>query len=517
MAFPETPVRRAARAGILSCAALAVAACGTDSRMAAPVASGGSPDLLRSSAASVSISPTSASATVGQSVQFTATVRDSRGRIVSGATVSWRSSDTTIAKVSSSGLASALAAGKDTIIVSAGSASARAVLVVSAPVAQAPGTVSDLAVTATTDSVATLRFTQVGNGAGGAASYEMRYAAAPMSWGSASPVAKGSCASPIAGTSVGSPLSCTVNGLAPGKAYNFQVVAFRGTLNVNAVFGGLSNIAAGSTSTTSVVTPPPPPPPTSHVDTIFHDGFESGNLSAWQDNYRASAKAVLTDPSFAKEGQRYLAITYAPGSDGGSLTHFFMPGYDSAYVRVWVRFPTNWSGGTKLIMFRGSRTDNEWSSFGVGGACPDGTNFFTANVVTRAQSTLPLRFYTYYVGMARESDGVTCYGRYGDSSDPGGAPNPAAIYFPPLDVSTGGWHLLEFQLNLNTPGMANGSERMWLDGVEKGEWSGLVFRTSNILMVNAFTIESSMNETQGGSPQAQTLYFDDVLVLSHRP
>ena len=47
--------------------------------------------------------------------------------------------------------------------------------------------------------------------------------------------------------------------MSPSTSYDFQVVAFRGTLNDKAVFGGLSNIAAASTSGS----PPPPPVVTS--------------------------------------------------------------------------------------------------------------------------------------------------------------------------------------------------------------------------------------------------------------
>jgi len=42
-----------------------------------------------------------------------------------------------------------------------------------------------------------------------------------------------------------------VLGLGAGVAYQFQLVAFRGTLNVDAVFGGLSNVASGTTTASS--------------------------------------------------------------------------------------------------------------------------------------------------------------------------------------------------------------------------------------------------------------------------
>ena len=122
-------------------------------------------------------------------------------------------------------------------------------------VAGHPGTVSDLAVGATTEVSVTLSFTQVDDGMGQPAKYDVRYAVAPISWGTANPAVNGTCATPLAGTSVAGMISCTIVALSPSTSYNFQVMAFRGTLNTNAVFGGSSNVVAAST----VAVPPPPP------------------------------------------------------------------------------------------------------------------------------------------------------------------------------------------------------------------------------------------------------------------
>src|SRR5207245_1136346 len=95
------------------------------------------------------------------------------------------------------------------------------------------------------------------DGTGRPASYDVRYAVGTLTWSDASNVARGSCATPVAGTVIGAKRSCTVLGLAAATAYQVQLVAFRGTLNVNAVFGGLSNIASG---TTMAASDPPAPP-----------------------------------------------------------------------------------------------------------------------------------------------------------------------------------------------------------------------------------------------------------------
>ena len=118
-----------------------------------------------------------------------------------------------------------------------------------------PAAVSDLAVQGTTSSSATLSFTQVDDGMGQPASYEIRYAVTPLSWGSAASVASGTCATPVTGGAIGATFSCTVLGLSPSTSYNFQAIAFRGAMGAGATFGGLSNLAAASTLTESA--PPP--------------------------------------------------------------------------------------------------------------------------------------------------------------------------------------------------------------------------------------------------------------------
>src|SRR5947208_15235467 len=131
-----------------------------------------------------------------------------------------------------------------------------------------PGTVTDLAVSGIADTSATLSFTEVTDGTGQPASYDVRYSVAPISWGSASDVTRGTCTTPVQGTAIGARRTCTVLGLVASTAYQFQLVAFRGTLNMNAVFGGLSNVAsattlANATDTNPSPTPSPTPPPSS--------------------------------------------------------------------------------------------------------------------------------------------------------------------------------------------------------------------------------------------------------------
>ncbi|MBI5544435.1 MAG: fibronectin type III domain-containing protein [Deltaproteobacteria bacterium] len=111
-----------------------------------------------------------------------------------------------------------------------------------------PAMTTDLAVVASTSSSATLSFTEVEDGLGHPAAYFVRFSSPPMDWGAATTVSQGTCSTPMAGQSIGASRSCTVEGLSPATTYEFQLVAFRGTLGVNAVFGPLSNVAQGATA-----------------------------------------------------------------------------------------------------------------------------------------------------------------------------------------------------------------------------------------------------------------------------
>ena len=86
--------------------------------------------------ASVSVAPTTASVIVGQTVQLTATTRDANNNVLTGRTVTWASSNTGIATVSSSGVVTGVAAGSATITAtSEGKSGTATVTVTLAPVA----------------------------------------------------------------------------------------------------------------------------------------------------------------------------------------------------------------------------------------------------------------------------------------------------------------------------------------------------------------------------------------------
>ena len=80
--------------------------------------------------ASVTVTPTTRSLTVGQTFTLTATARDAGGTVISGAPITWTSSNTAVATVSTSGVVTAVAAGSASIDATSGTASGTATITV---------------------------------------------------------------------------------------------------------------------------------------------------------------------------------------------------------------------------------------------------------------------------------------------------------------------------------------------------------------------------------------------------
>ena len=185
----------------------------------------------------------------GMSARFEAVVRDVQGRPLPGG-VDWSTSDPSVAIVDSDGKVWSFSTGTATATATFpgkgsgasngnayGHAKKDAQVQVTEETPDLPGRVTDLAVTNTTTTSATLSFTEVDDGEGGAADYLVRFQIAPLSWGSATDVTSGSCAAPLHGSGAGSSLSCTVQSLASGTGYQFQGIAIRPT---DGIHGDLS-------------------------------------------------------------------------------------------------------------------------------------------------------------------------------------------------------------------------------------------------------------------------------------
>src|SRR5258705_107576 len=197
--------------------------------------------------ASVAVSPATASVGVGQTVQLTATPKDASGNALAGRVVTWASSAPAVAVVNGSGLVTGVTAGAATITATSEGPSGSAAVTITATVTN-PALVSDLAVASVTANRLTLAFTEVNDGTGQPAKYDVRYAAGTIAFGAATDVTQGTCVRPVLGSAIGARRTCTILGLSAGTSYQVQLVSYRGILDSNAVFGPLSNVASGTTA-----------------------------------------------------------------------------------------------------------------------------------------------------------------------------------------------------------------------------------------------------------------------------
>ena len=107
--------RAAVRFSSVLAAVAPVWACGGDSPAAPPPPEPARPTTVKVTPATVELGA------LGATMQLTAEVRDQNGRVMSGATVTWSTSDATVASVNASGLVTGVAEGTATITASAGS------------------------------------------------------------------------------------------------------------------------------------------------------------------------------------------------------------------------------------------------------------------------------------------------------------------------------------------------------------------------------------------------------------
>lgn len=218
------------------------ASASTSTTTSGPGKSGGSNKGGKPS--SVTITPSSATVSIGGHVDLDATVNDVRGN-KKNMTITWSSSDSGVAMVSDTGLVTGENAGTATITADAGPANGTAsvdVTTTSGSVTD-PAGVTDLSVVSVGSDSVTLRWTQVDDGTGSPADYALRYASPTISWGSAT-----STEVSVSGTQIGATARYTFHGLSSGTNYQFQLVSYRGTLGSTATFGPLSNIVGATTA-----------------------------------------------------------------------------------------------------------------------------------------------------------------------------------------------------------------------------------------------------------------------------
>ena len=451
--------------------------------------------------ASVAVSPATASLTVGQTVQLTATPKDASGTPLSGRVVTWVSSAPGVATVSGSGLVTAVTAGTATITAtSEGRSGTAGITVTLAPVASvtvSPANAS-VAVAAVQQLTATLKDAS-GNTLTGRT----------VTWSSSSPTIAG-----VSGLGL-------VTGLVAGTATITATSEGRsGSATITVVPGGGGGV------------------------TLLQESFDNANLDArgWYDGGPATISTTEYSSGGGSIEARFLAGAVA--SSWGTKRHLFTPS-PSVYVSFWVKYSTNWVGSGRLYHPHEfvilSDLDGDWDGpsnnyltayieqvYRNGGvpqlALQDGKNvnlsFGTPpnNLVgvTENRSVSGCNGHT-------ESSGVdvwTCFNMppwYSAKEYHA----PAVAFQPtPGPGYKSDWNHVEAYFQMNSVvggiGQTDGIVRYWFNGV-------LVIDRTNVLLRTG--AHPTLNFKQiilapyigDGSPADQTVWYDDLRVGTVRP
>ena len=208
MLFARSERARCARATAAAAVlALGLAACISGVPTTAPADSDSTSSGSTSSAAQLRVSPTSATLAVGGHATVTASVLNASGQTMSGATVSYSSSNSAVATVSSDGMVTGVTAGSSTVTVTSGSLHAAVPVSVSAANVATQIRVSPTSVSLAVGASQTVT-ASVLNSSGGAV------AGATVSWSSANTaVATVSSVGVVKGVAVGSTTITVTSGV----------------------------------------------------------------------------------------------------------------------------------------------------------------------------------------------------------------------------------------------------------------------------------------------------------------
>jgi hypothetical protein len=229
-----------------------------------------------------------------------------------------------------------------------------------------------------------------------------------------------------------------------------------GTIQITATSEGISGSA---TITVTAAPPPPPPPPGGSVEPpgltmISNRAFNSTTASygpgedGWWDSDNG-ALAIVQDATAPQSPSNVARMTFSGGMSGGYAPSTLERQVNATtlYVAAWVKFSSNWqshlSGVNKILHF--------W----IGGG---------NKLVITAAGYDPVGPLTGRISL----QGVVSGGNNNDGGITG-------TYESNLQFVRGAWTKIEVIAVANTSGAANGSVKLYLNGVLATQCSGIKF------------------------------------------
>lgn len=357
-----------------------------------------------------------------------------------------------------------------------------------------PGAVT-LRITGASTIGLTVAWTAPSDGTGKAAHVALRWAAGTLTWGDVPTELT------VLGTTVGATQSVLIAGLAAGTTYQVQAISYRGTLNVDAVFGPLSNVVTGTTGSVVILPPPPPPPPPPPISGAWPNepaGLTVRNDYGWSDNPNVNGPigtsgwastggdaSRVDDLTAPLSPPSVLQIRYPVGFGGGNgpiNCWFDIPGPNvrELFIGFWVKVSNPWQGHPSGVNKLGFVTSG-------------GTQHYALMPVMKGSGAI----YTLQQQIAETTVPENpAYGGWLTQN----------VATPPFTL--GVWHRVEMYLKYGTsPTSYNGIMQQWLDGV-------LVMNYSDINYADDGVDGWKINPTWGGVGSAKSetdyMWFDHV-------
>ena len=513
--MPTTSQRTCARAAMLAgtVAMIIAAACSDGAAGHATTAPGdsaaGSSFAFRKRAAAVTVSLAPSQITIGQTAKATAVATNSSGDTLAGRTPTWSSSATSVARVSSSGVVTGVAAGTAQIRAVVDAASGTAPVTVT--VASSPAPVARVSVALSSSTISAGSTTQ------------------------ATATARDASGNVLTGRTV------------TWASTNTSAAIVSATGLVTGVAAGAATITAtseGKSGTASVTVAASGGP--SGATLLFEEKFNDANLGSrgWYD-LPSGGLTSLTSAEHIPGATNSLQVTFTQGGTSPSPRaggrHLFTP-TDSVYLRFWVKHSANWIGSGKTYHpheFHFITTEDDQY---VGPAVTHLTTYMEENyqsagsyAVLETQDALNIdqshinQDLTNITenravsGCNGNSDGTPgdCYlnGGVYDNGKAWRSANP--VFLPTAGPGyKGDWHEVEVYFQMNSivggKGQLDGVAQYWVDGQIVIDRHNLLFRTGAhpTMKFNQLLMAPYIGD---GSPATQTLWFDDILVMTARP
>ena len=413
--------------------------------------------------ASVTVSPSSATGNVGDAAQFTATTKDANGNVLTGRTVTWSSTNTSVVTVNSTGYAKAVGAGSASLVATSEGKSGTAQITVNGTSGPAP--VATVAVSPSSATIAvgsTQTFSVVLKDASGNV-----LTGRTVTWSSSAPL--------IAGVST--------TGVA--------TALLAGTSTITATSEGKS----GSASLTVTALPPPPssgswPNQPSGLNLLSDQPWSS--LGGWQLNDNTAGHTSLVTLSglpFSPSGA--LQDLFPVGMTGGGAdalgpgrADFFIPTSQQPteiYVGMWAKLSNPYqphSSGVQKLMYLHDNNGIYFSALWLeiyGTAAP-----FRASLVNQFYGCPSIRI------------------------DPNATQTA---------VRPGEWHRYELYLKMaSTSSSSDGVLKVWVDGTLNVSRSDVCTRGSNSTKMESVRLSGMWGGIGDLKTETDYLWYDHTYV-----